>query len=324
MAIQLTDLLPTDQEGLQKETAYLCRPTKLSFLGKQKANEISSERPDKPSILDLPLESELELAIARVTRSREEIDMARKERGRRITLNHQVQKNQWAKKIKSRSYRKSKREERVAKAAALAEVQHAVTSGVDAIDTIDGNEVGLVDKNRIVDKSLMVNNGIIDSGISIPEVSEPNTKPKPLDIFQSYAQPIQHTQIEEILEINTDFDEEKQQEIAKDLPKEEERVLPGWNSWGGEDIKPVKTSANTTLYKRSGIELRKRKDFKVSHVIYNERATQTRNAKYAIKALPQGFKSEEEYQELLAFQLDRTKQPISLLNKLIREEKNLQ
>lgn len=314
MVITIADLVPKSKEKIERETLFVSRHERPSFLEEIKkapAPETAPNRKDQAPILNIPMETDLEKAITKILYSQEEISKANEERRRRISLCSAAAKNKWQKRIKSKVYRKVKREEKMKNEIQQMQIKSITEknaeNGLNGLDAIGDNINEQENKNK-------------PPQIVPPEISI--KQPKPLDIFLSFAKPV-HTGIEEMLEIDKEFADEKRGAAEQDKPQEEEKVIPGWNTWGGESIEPKKTKYNTEKIKRTGIEIRKRKDFNSSHVIYNEKISKTRNPKYGIKKLPYGYKTEEEYQELLSFTLDASQQPLSLLNKILKDEKEM-
>ncbi|KAI5172056.1 hypothetical protein NEFER03_1301 [Nematocida sp. LUAm3] len=295
MKINLLDILPEDQQKLEKESLFLLRNKKPLPVEEKKKEEHSIPS----SLLEPPIDSELEENLFKLLRSHEEVAEAQEQRRRRILNSDKAKKNIWSKKIKSKNYRKLSREEKIKQRAINEQLIENLTEEVE--ETPQQTEEYLQKEQEPVPEAQRVT---------------------PVDIFHSYAKP-KNTEIEEILGVDKEFEEEKRRQVERDLPKEEEEIIPGWNSWGGTDIKPVKTSMNHRIHKRSGIAIRKRKDFLSSHVIYNERIEKTRNQKYASSSIPYGYSSPEDYQEFLSVSIHPTETPINLLKKIIKNEKDV-
>jgi U3 small nucleolar RNA-associated protein 14 len=65
-----------------------------------------------------------------------------------------------------------------------------------------------------------------------------------------------------------DFTAEKQAMITEDGPKEEDVSLPGWGTWTGQGVKKPKTKLVKQI---PGIDVSKRQDAKLKHVIISEK-----------------------------------------------------
>lgn len=97
-------------------------------------------------------------------------------------------------------------------------------------------------------------------------------------------------------DVVSQFEEEKRQLAQEEGDKEEDLTLPGWGSWGGEDVKPPKKKF---VRKIDGVvQENKRKDKNLQDVIINETANQG-NIKYQSGAVPYPFESREQYERSL-------------------------
>lgn len=115
-----------------------------------------------------------------------------------------------------------------------------------------------------------------------------------------------------------DFKKEKKEEIEKNLPKEIEKVLPGWGNWGGTNLETIRTSANTISSKKEGIQKKKRKDFQMSRVIINEN-----NLNNNLKVnLPFGF-TKSEYEAWLNIPVSREAYSNRIFQKFLKNNKKI-
>lgn len=88
-----------------------------------------------------------------------------------------------------------------------------------------------------------------------------------------------------------DFLLKKAETIRADAPQVIESPLPGWdNSWAGEGVEFKKTKFNTTIERKEGIRSQDREDFGKGHVIISEHVKIPE--KYMSK-LPYGFSSKD-------------------------------
>jgi U3 small nucleolar RNA-associated protein 14 len=98
-----------------------------------------------------------------------------------------------------------------------------------------------------------------------------------------------------------DFLKEKKTIIFEDAPQVIEHSLPGWNSWAGDGIEFKKTKLNTIIEKKEGIAASNRQDFKKQNIIINEHIEV--NDKYKAKR-PYGYTGKDF--------IDKINTPISL------------
>ncbi|KAI5189693.1 hypothetical protein NEMIN01_0646 [Nematocida minor] len=308
MAILFTDLIPSNKDLIEKNTLHH---------RKEISKEVEEERAAGPAkqeseILQLPLESQLELELAKVRYTQDEIEKTKQERNRRLQMSYQMRSNAWSKKIKSKSYRKARREEKQRKAAE--KIQIELLDEERSEGEVEQNTPQNIPEIATAEETAynFIKNTISAEPISLEQVHTASKATKNNS----------DKKIDSILEIDGDvFEAEKMKIEESEKPWEKEEVLLGWSTWGGASIEPVKTSSNTKKVKRSGIEIRKRKDFAVSHVIYNEKTPLTRNQKYAINKIPYGYTSIEEYNEVMSIPIDSNHQPVTILNRLIKDEK---
>lgn len=303
MGLSFNDLIPTAKNLVEKSTVHLGRSFQKDIAEEEPPLKISTET----TILKIPLESELELELARVRYTQEEIEKTKQERQRKIELSNQMRSNAWSKRIKSKAYRKTKREEKQRKEAEKIKIELAVESE---------NEEEINSENK------RINPEIKTAEETAYNFLKTIVSPEPVEIIQKHTAKTTKKSIESVLELeDEEFRSEKITVQEEDKPWEKEEVLLGWNTWGGASVEPVMKSSNTKKIRRSGVEIRKRKDFAVSHVIYNEKTEKTRNPKYAVNQLPYGYKTLEEYTSLMDMPLSATHQPTTILNRLIKAEK---
>jgi U3 small nucleolar RNA-associated protein 14 len=88
------------------------------------------------------------------------------------------------------------------------------------------------------------------------------------------------------------------------MPKEEDLTLPGWvkldiiklqGSWGGVGLKPQKHKVVKSI---PGIEVEKRKDSKLKHVIINEKRMK-KSIQYLVPQVPHGFENRDQYERTI-------------------------
>lgn len=323
MVVKLSDLIPHDENHVEKAT--------LRTQGQQRSR-MEAQRPLAPEppveincILDMAVQTDLERAIERVRHTDAERAHVALERSRRINASHIAKKNQWVKSIKSKAYRKRIREQKQERAAEKEkieiEVEGAAGSGSEEDSTAEQSvPVTPPEKSETVSAEAKAHS--ILQEVLLPPSDNIKEDPEPVSVHFSFRREEKQTPtpMERMLGLDEEFAQEKEQHEAKDAPKQEEIVLPGWNTWGGASIEPRKNPANTRIRSRKGIETRKRRDFNASHVIYNERASLSKNPKYGVTALPYGHESMEQYRKTLAIPFSKVNQPLKLFRELVKEK----
>jgi U3 small nucleolar RNA-associated protein 14 len=92
-----------------------------------------------------------------------------------------------------------------------------------------------------------------------------------------------------------EFAAEKEGITQADAPKTEDLTLPGWGSWSGEGV--PKTEPKVRVIKRiEGVDVKKRKDASLKHVIINEKQNKKLQATWMVPKVPYPYKSKEEYE----------------------------
>lgn len=152
------------------------------------------------------------------------------------------------KKIKSKSFRKMKRKEKL-KQAELKEENEDVTSSED-----DNSEISEENIHEFKPVLEFKNNGNTEKEIEEP-VNEIVNEAFEIPGFKGNEM---------------DFLEEKKAIVFEDAPQTIEHSLPGWNSWAGDGIEFQKTRYNTVIEKKDGIKDTDRQDFTKKHIIINE------------------------------------------------------
>ncbi|TPX30837.1 hypothetical protein SmJEL517_g05700 [Synchytrium microbalum] len=95
-----------------------------------------------------------------------------------------------------------------------------------------------------------------------------------------------------------EFEEEKRLAQDEDAPKEVDLTLPGWGSWGGTGLAPPTKKVIAKPKPHEGVEINKRKDAKLQHVIINERRVK-KAAKFMLPQLPYNFDNAQQYEHTL-------------------------
>lgn len=182
-------------------------------------------------------------------------------------------------KIKSKTYRKIKRREKLKKEEMLEDM--------DSDECSDEENESDIEELR-------------------PPIISFNNKDKESDTEETILNEYQEM-VEKAFEVpgfegnEKDFLSEKSEIIKEDAPQTIEHCLPGWGEWAGEDIEFQKTKYNTIIENKDGIKNSDRQDFKKNNVIINENIQMSEKYK---STLPYGY-SYRDYKEKL-------KTPISL------------
>ncbi|OAG32357.1 hypothetical protein NEIG_02285 [Nematocida sp. ERTm5] len=367
MTISLNDLTTQDTERIKNKTEY---NTHSSISNKYNTHSVISNKYNTHSsisnklnthsvisnILEIPLENELERELASVRYNNTDINRLKEERRRRIELSQEIKTNTWSKRIKSKSYRKKKREEKQKKQAETIKIEEIIDSTYNTMCNNKETEENLEENKKIkkieetaynhikelnntgynthsvisnnndtMCNKLYNNNNTLNSThnvISNTNDTICNKSTNNNDTMCNKSTNTNYTMcnklydttpIESILDIS--FNQERETEHKNTLPKSEQSTLLGWNTWSSDNI----SNKSNTVYKyTTGIEIRQRKDFSSSHVIY--KYNNNNNKKYSVRKVPYGYKPEE-YTEILNKPELITHNPINILNKIIKNEK---
>ncbi|KAJ3053225.1 hypothetical protein HK097_004777 [Rhizophlyctis rosea] len=104
-------------------------------------------------------------------------------------------------------------------------------------------------------------------------------------------------------DVAAEFEGEKEKAMELDKPKEEDLTLPGWGSWGGTGVQPKKRVVKAPK-PGEGVEVEKRQDAKLKHVIINEKRMK-KATKYMVPQLPHGFDTLEQYERTIRMPLGK-------------------
>ncbi|KAF9355937.1 hypothetical protein BGX34_010178 [Mortierella sp. NVP85] len=96
----------------------------------------------------------------------------------------------------------------------------------------------------------------------------------------------------------SEFEKEKMEVMEEDKPKDVDMTLPGWGAWGGKGAKKKKNVVVKKAQPGDGVEISKRKDAKLAHVIINEKRDK-KAAAYAVTQVPHPFKTWAQYEQSL-------------------------
>jgi U3 small nucleolar RNA-associated protein 14 len=119
----------------------------------------------------------------------------------------------------------------------------------------------------------------------------------------------------EMNENQKDFIEEKEKIINDEAPVTSETILPGWGGWAGPGLKITKNKHNVIKENKDGIKNTNRKDFEFSHVIINE-TKEKLDDKFKCK-VPFGY-TKEEYLEKLNRPISKECNTNRIFNKIIK------
>lgn len=126
---------------------------------------------------------------------------------------------------------------------------------------------------------------------------------------------------EEMNENTKDFIEEKEKIINEESPNVSETILPGWGGWAGPGLKITKNKHNVVINRQDGIKNLERKDFKLGHVIINE-TKEKLDDKFKCK-VPFGY-TREEYLEKLNRPISKECNTNRIFSKILKSKIKLQ
>ncbi|KAI9137835.1 small-subunit processome [Paraphysoderma sedebokerense] len=115
-----------------------------------------------------------------------------------------------------------------------------------------------------------------------------------------------------------EFEDEKNQIMEEDKPKDIDLTLPGWGSWAGSGVK--KTTTKKIIKKAKpgdGVEVNKRKDAKLKHVIINEKRVK-KVSKYLVPDVPHPFENRQQYELAIAQPVGKEWNTASIYQKHIK------
>ncbi|ELU04906.1 hypothetical protein CAPTEDRAFT_219753 [Capitella teleta] len=140
-------------------------------------------------------------------------------------------------------------------------------------------------------------------GSRAPTVTEdPDQLEQRLTIAQAFAS-------DDVLE---EFEQEKKEIEDAEKPKDIDLTLPGWGSWGGENVKPKKH--NKFLIKAPPAP--RRRDSSLGNVIINEAKVQS-IAKHQVNRLPPTFKNVPTFESSIRHPIGKTWNPETAFQNLV-------
>ncbi|KAF9762951.1 U3 small nucleolar RNA-associated protein 14 [Nosema granulosis] len=122
---------------------------------------------------------------------------------------------------------------------------------------------------------------------------------------------------EEMNENTKDFVEEKEKIINEEAPVVSETILPGWGGWAGPGLKITKNKHNVLINRKDGIKNSERRDFKAGHVIINE-TKEKLDDKFKSR-IPFGY-SREEYIEKLNMPISKECNTNRIFSKILKSK----
>lgn len=310
----------------QDANAYL--KARRSILGEAEGGGAEEEDAERNPLLDITPESALEIALAQAAARKREREEIAVERSRRRGLSEYMAGRHRQKRIKSRTHRKHAREEKVKQKLTELKIEELYNETEGECQPSEGR----AEQAPGAQESEAMGHEIVKSILGIKEDEE---KPLPIagrvEFSNRPASSAEERKAREEVASSLfglpgedgDFRREKEQMQARDRPVLHEEVIPGWNAWGGEGIEPSRNPSNVRQTKKSGVDLRKRRDFQVSHVIYNERAiAENKNKKYGAPSLPYGYRTEREYASFMSVAVAKEDHSLRIFSELIGEEKD--
>lgn len=207
--------------------------------------------------------TKLELAINKAINKPIE---TKEEKNRRLIFKSNFDmKRRKINRIKSKSYRKAKRNQKKEQNVGDEEKLNIDTSFIEQEDVEELDE--------------------IDDKSDAPVFSFNNA------INNQQQEIVKNVFSENLEENEEEFAKEKIETINNEVPKTIETILPGWGDWAGPGLEIKKTQFNTIVENKFGIDCTKRKDFGSSHVIINQKSDDIED-KYKTN-LPYGYNKEE-------------------------------
>lgn len=97
-----------------------------------------------------------------------------------------------------------------------------------------------------------------------------------------------------------EFASDKKRKIEEEGDQEIDVTLPGWGSWGGNDIQPKKRFVK----KVKGVKESERRDAKLKNVIINEKVNK-KTQTYSVNSVPFPFETREQYERSLRMPIGR-------------------
>ncbi|KAH7049810.1 small-subunit processome [Linnemannia elongata] len=96
----------------------------------------------------------------------------------------------------------------------------------------------------------------------------------------------------------SEFEKEKMETMEAEKPKDIDLTLPGWGSWAGKGQKKKKNVVVKKAQPGEGVDISKRKDAKLAHVIINEKRDKKASA-FSVTKIPHPFKTWAQYEQSL-------------------------
>ncbi|RIB15414.1 small-subunit processome [Gigaspora rosea] len=154
-------------------------------------------------------------------------------------------------------------------------------------------------------KTAATDNSAIEN-VNIESDSDDDANAEAIKNFVNVKNPTAFTQRELVARafandnVVEEFESEKQAIIEEDMPKEIDITLPGWGTWGGKGVKPSKNKKKIIAkpLPGEGIDVKKRQDAKLKHVIINEKSIK-KAKKYLSTDIPYPFETREQYERSL-------------------------
>jgi U3 small nucleolar RNA-associated protein 14 len=225
---------------------------------------------DKTNFYEVVPKTKLESIINNILNKNNE---SADDKNKRLTFQHNFDtKMRRMKRIKSKSYRKVKRQ---------------LKKELDCEEDYEKLEKTLNIKNELENDEDEVTEDVVNEEIEDAPIFAFNEN---LDT-EKQSEIVKLAFVNDMEENEEDFVKEKEDVINEEAPKIFETVLPGWGDWAGPGLKVVKTKFNTISDYKEGIDYKRRKDFGSSHVIVNEGNNEVVD-KYKTK-VPYGYTKEE-------------------------------
>lgn len=216
------------------------------------------------------------------------------------------------KKIKSKTYRKMKRREKLKQESLLEQVldsseEDLGSEGESGSEEVSGNDE--VNGNDEVKFRPVFNfNNKKDEVLSDKEDADEADTMR-VTVEKAFETPgFQGNELE--------FLREKAQVMKEDAPQVIEHFLPGWGSWAGDGIEAQKTHMNTFIEKKDGIEISSRQDRGKGNVIINEHTVVDEKYKSTV---PYGY-SYRDYKNKLKTPISLESTSLRIFNRFVKRD----
>ena len=282
--LQIEDLLDSEDKDKVDVSQFTQQPNPMQALITEEVEEfLRQPRIPKAAAKPNPFQTVPSTALKSSIEELLKKQNLPQERLRKCLQHAFDKKMQRIKSIKSKTFRKLRRKEKLRQERAL-EVSTEDSNGnsldsTPSLESSDGSEEAPVLKFE----------GAAASSENDSSENEASDDEQQKMVQKAFCEE------EDTLDGDSDFEAEKEEIVAQDAPQTTEHFLPGWDDWAGTGIETKKTKYNTFVEKKDGIKRFERKDFGHSNVIINEKTEQPEKYKVTV---PYGLNKDECGQKL--------------------------